>query len=83
MSHIAKTKYHGNEDYAVQEIGKMTNNNDIKRYLVNEMNNLFTDYETHASSDTTGDNWKDLSKIRELRNIFSSINTANDISDDD
>lgn len=83
MSHIAKTKYHGNEDYAVQEIGKMTNNNDIKRYLVNEMNNLFTDYETHASSDTTGDNWKDLSKIRELKNIFSNINTDNDISDDD
>ena len=83
MSHIAKTKYHGNEDYAVQEIGKMTNNNDIKRYLVNEMNNLFTDYETHASSDTTGDNWKDLSKIRELKNIFSNIDTSKDVTDDD
>lgn len=83
MSYIARTKYHGNEDYAVQEIGKMTNNNDIKRYLINEMNNLFTDYETHASSDTTGDNWKDLDKIRELKNIFSNIDTSKDISDDD
>lgn len=83
MSYIARTKYHGNEDYTVQEIGKMTNNNDIKRYLINEMNNLFTDYETHASSDTTGDNWKDLNKIRELKNIFSNIDTSKDISDDD
>ena len=82
MGFIAKNDYSGNEDYALKQIARMTDNKQVKKYVANKAKNLLEDYVSKAEQNPN-DNWKDLENIRNIKNVLTSINTDTDVSDED
>lgn len=83
LGYIAKTKYNGNEDYALKSLAKMSNNAELKKVLISDTKNLLDRYVNSASNDTSGDNWQKLEEIKGIRDVLSNIDSNKDISDED
>ena len=82
MGYISKKDYDGNEDYALKQIAKMTDNQQVKKYIASKAKDLLNDYSSKAST-RPEDNWENIDNIRNIQNVISSINTNSDISDED
>ena len=82
IDYVSKTNYNDNQDYAIQQIAKMTDNNQVKKYVVQNAKNLLNDYIT-KSGENPSDNWQNIDEIRNIQNIVSGIDTNKDISDED
>ena len=82
LEHITKKDYAGNEDYAIRQIARMTDNNQVKKYIVEKSRELADDYLSKASQNPT-DSWANLEDIKTTRDILASINTDADISEED
>ncbi len=80
-TYVANKDFGGNTEYAAQEIAKMKDNNQVKRYVAKHARDLLSDYITKASENPS-DNWKDLDKIKKVYYNISNINYDN-ITDDD
>jgi hypothetical protein len=50
MGYISKKDYDGNEDYALKQIAKMTDNQQVKKYIASKAKDLLNDYSSKAST---------------------------------
>ena len=80
-TYVANKDFGGNTEYAAQEIAKMKDNNQVKRYVAKHAKDLLSDYINKAAQNPS-DNWRDLDKVK---NIYSNIANIdyNNLTDDD